>query len=86
MIKAYFLLQYLMQLPENFLKLLKKVFIYLREREKESTRRGWAVVRGGRQGKGKREREKQKSQLSREPNVGLNPRTPRSYPEPKVDA
>ena len=32
MIKAYFLLQYLMQLPENFLKLLKKVFIYLRLR------------------------------------------------------
>ena len=34
---------------------------------------------------GQREREKQ-APPNREPDVGLNPRTPRSWPEPKADA
>ena len=34
----------------------------------------------------KREREKQTPPPSREPNVGLEPRTPRSRPKPKADA
>ena len=33
---------------------------------------------------GERQKEKQDSPLSREPNMGLNPRTPRSPPGPKA--
>ena len=36
--------------------------------------------------RGERQREKQTSPLSREPNVGLDPRSLGSGPEPKADA
>ena len=35
---------------------------------------------------GQRRRQREKQAPSREPNVGRNPRTPGSHPEPKVDA
>ena len=55
-----------------------KVFIYSfdREREKECTEAGEAVEGEGEAG----------SPLSQEPDVGLNPKTQGSGPEPKADA
>ena len=49
-----------------------KDFIYLFERERERERN--------------RHRQREKQGPCREPDVGLNPRTPGSHLEPKVDA
>ena len=59
----------------------KILFIYLRWGEREREREH--ISGGGRGTEGKGEAG---SMLSREPNVGLDPRTPRSWPEPKADA
>ena len=60
----------------NFQKILKILFIYLREWASE---RAWAG--GGAEGEGEAD-----SLLSREPSVGLNPRTLGPWPELKADA
>ena len=52
------------------------LFIYLRERERERASAGGKAEAEGEAG----------SLLSREPKVGLDPKTPRSGPEPKADA
>ena len=51
-----------------------KIFIYLRERKQE---RAWAGGEAEEEGEAN-------FPLSREPDVGLNPRTPRSWPELKA--
>ena len=56
-------------------KLVPLNFLNLFEREREST--SWEVGRG---------RGEADSPLSRKPDVVLNPRTLRSWPEPKADA
>ena len=67
--------QYLVHL---FVFVLKD-FIYLfeRDREREKEQEWW----GRTEGEGEAD-----SLLRREPNVGLDPRTPGSWPEPKADA
>ena len=57
----------------------KILFIYLRHRERERERaseraQAWGVAEG-----------EAASLLSRAPDVGLDPRTPGSWPEPKTD-
>ena len=43
----------------------------------------WAQAEGGGVAEGEEEAD---SSLSRDPNAGLDPRTPKSWPEPKADA
>ena len=56
---------------------LKILFVYLRERERKSAHTNGV---GGAEGEGDAG-----SPLSREPDAGLHPRTPRSRPESKID-
>ena len=53
------------------------LIIHLRERRRKRENKQWGVA----EGKGEAD-----SPLSREPDVRLNPRTRRSWPEPKADA
>ena len=67
----------LCRLPDLLLHFfLQRFSVYLRERDRESTTWG-----GGGQAEGEAD-----FPLSRDPDVGLNPRTPGSWPEPKSDA
>ena len=68
-------LMFLLVLCGDFHFLLKILFVYLREQK-----RAWAGVRG------RESEEEADSSLSREPDMGLNPRTLRAWPELKVDA